>query len=286
MRKSEQIPEIGSRGWSGFWRKQRELSGGDRLSARFIWDAPIETREQLGTRISQRYWDSVFARVNGSKTLECGCGQAIVSTYLARKGYDATMLDFSEDALRLAQANFEDFALRGAFIQGDVTHTPFRDETFDIVMSFGLLMHLEDIRPPIHEMVRVLKPGGVFAASIVTDRFSIQSIANVWNRIARFVYQLANPRPYKYSTDERPCVNSFPLRHYQSVMFDAGLQSVRITGAVPFPVLSLPKKVKRGYVRLIQSMEPFWVWFDQSDSRLTELFGWGWFAHGVKRERE
>lgn len=283
MRRSNLLDSKNAGLWNEFWKGKGASSVNEQLAARFIWDAPIETREQLGYRISQRYWDRVFAITHGTNTLECGCGRATVSTYLVRKGYEATMLDFSEDALKLAQAGFQNFDLQGRFIQGDVTHLPFRDGTFDIVMAFGLLMHLENIRPPIYEMVRVLKPGGIFAASIVTDRFSIQTVANVWNRVARFVYQLANPQAYKTSPNSRPFVNSFPLRYYQSIMLDAGLQDVRITGAVPFPVLSLPKRAQRGYVKLMQSMERFWLWFDHSDSKLTELLGWGWFAHGVKR---
>lgn len=42
---------------------------------------------------------------------------------------------------------------------------PFDDETFDVVFSKDSMIHIEDKRALFREVMRVLKPGGVFAAS-------------------------------------------------------------------------------------------------------------------------
>ncbi len=46
-------------------------------------------------------------------------------------------------------------------------------------MSFGLLEHFTDIATPICEQMRVLKPGGLFFADIVTERFSVDTFARL-----------------------------------------------------------------------------------------------------------
>lgn len=65
---------------------------------------------------------------------------------------------------------------------------PFEDKTFDLVLSFGVLEHFKDIDKPIKEMVRVLKPGGVFFADIVPEKFSIHKLADMMNYLVLFSY--------------------------------------------------------------------------------------------------
>ena len=43
----------------------------------------------------------------------------------------------------------------GEFLQGDCHHLPFRDEAFDLVVSIGMLEHVDDYEAAILEMKRV-----------------------------------------------------------------------------------------------------------------------------------
>jgi SAM-dependent methyltransferase len=50
--------------------------------------------------------------------------------------------------------------------RGDARALPFPDDTFDVVITSEVLEHVQDDVSAIAEMVRVLKPGGRFAATV------------------------------------------------------------------------------------------------------------------------
>ena len=54
----------------------------------------------------------------------------------------------------------------GRAVQGSGTALPFRDESFDAVLAFEILEHVEDDQHVIDEMARVLRPGGLVAVSV------------------------------------------------------------------------------------------------------------------------
>jgi SAM-dependent methyltransferase len=51
-------------------------------------------------------------------------------------------------------------------LRGDARSLPFPDDTFDVVITSEVLEHIQDDVTAIAEMVRVLKPGGRFAATV------------------------------------------------------------------------------------------------------------------------
>jgi SAM-dependent methyltransferase len=53
-----------------------------------------------------------------------------------------------------------------AAMQGDATRLPFADASFDRVITSEVLEHIQDDVRAIGELVRVLKPGGTFAATV------------------------------------------------------------------------------------------------------------------------
>jgi SAM-dependent methyltransferase len=66
-----------------------------------------------------------------------------------------------------------------------VRDLPFASDEFDCVTCQGLLHHLEDIRPCIAELARVLKPGGFFYVSEpCVNPTPLKRIgADVWHRL-------------------------------------------------------------------------------------------------------
>lgn len=51
-------------------------------------------------------------------------------------------------------------------LRGDACRLPFPDATFDVVITSEVLEHIQDDVTALAEMVRVLKPGGRFAATV------------------------------------------------------------------------------------------------------------------------
>lgn len=65
--------------------------------------------------------------------------------------------------------------------QEDILALSFPDGSFDAVLCWGVLMHIPDAESAIHELVRVLKPGGM----IVLSEGNMHSIEAVLMRAAR-----------------------------------------------------------------------------------------------------
>jgi SAM-dependent methyltransferase len=89
--------------------------------------------------------------------LEVGCGTGLILERLAREARAATGVDLSPGMLARARARGLDV------VAGSVTELPFRDESFDLVVSFKVLAHVPDIDRALGEVARVTRPGGQLA---------------------------------------------------------------------------------------------------------------------------
>jgi ubiquinone/menaquinone biosynthesis C-methylase UbiE len=130
-------------------------------------DAEIGTREFFNRVEQHRYakeWHipaaAGFASTRGLKVLEIGCGVGTDGLQFARAGAIYTGVDLTEAAVGLARKNFESAGMAGEFRVSDAENLDFADESFDIVYSHGVLHHTPDIEAAVHEVHRVLKPGG------------------------------------------------------------------------------------------------------------------------------
>jgi ubiquinone/menaquinone biosynthesis C-methylase UbiE len=228
-----------------------------------------------------------FSEAPGRKSLECGCGLATMSTMLAREGYHVTMLDLSAHALGNVKRSFEKLGLLGNFVQDDINKMPFEDNSFDLVLSFGVLEHFEDIDRPIKEMVRVLRPNGIFFADIVPNKFSVHTIANIinyamlsFNFIVKFKF-IAGYRFFK-NCGQRYYVNRCSLGDYIHAMKSEGLAEIKSGGYGPFPSFALPVCLNRIYLKFIKENTNVAIKFNLSVSNLARSIGFGWWVTGKK----
>lgn len=90
--------------------------------------------------------------------LDLGCGAGTYVRSLAKLGYRAVGLDYSLPSLQRAMA--ADRPKAGKYIAAEAYHLPFHDDSFDMVISMGVLQVLTSPEVAFGEMVRVLRPGG------------------------------------------------------------------------------------------------------------------------------
>ena len=119
----------------------------------------------------QRHYEAVrLLRMGGSmsggRALELGCGRG-VGTELILDLFKADRVDaFDLDSRMVALAR-KRLRQRGPRVQtwvGDASAIPAAANTYDAVFDFGILHHVPDWRRALHEVWRVLKPGGRFYA--------------------------------------------------------------------------------------------------------------------------
>lgn len=92
-----------------------------------------------------------------------GTGVLTMPVYRGLPDASVTCLDYSSDMMQNARRRADAMQLKNiSFVQGDVGHLPFEDESFDIVLSLNGFHAFPDKDAAFAETYRVLKPGGVF----------------------------------------------------------------------------------------------------------------------------
>jgi ubiquinone/menaquinone biosynthesis C-methylase UbiE len=103
--------------------------------------------DQLETDLALRFAD-------GARVLEAGCGTGMILKEIAPRAREAVGIDLSPGMLKTARARGLDV------VNASVTDLPFADESFDLVYSFKVLAHVENIERALAELARVTRPGG------------------------------------------------------------------------------------------------------------------------------
>lgn len=103
-----------------------------------------------------------FRRFAGLRMLEVGCGLGTDLLYGASLGAKTVGMDLSLRSAGLARRHFQLNRMPGDFLRADAERLPYKDGSFDVVYSFGVLHHTPDTQRAINECRRVLKPGGTF----------------------------------------------------------------------------------------------------------------------------
>lgn len=110
-----------------------------------------------------------------TRLLEAGCGTGLILNRLVPHAKVAVGVDLSSGMLRKASArNLQ-------VVQGSVNELPFADDSFDLVCSFKVLAHVEQIEQAMHELSRVLRPGGYLLAEF----YNTMSLRYLIKRIKR-----------------------------------------------------------------------------------------------------
>jgi SAM-dependent methyltransferase len=106
--------------------------------------------------------------------LGAGAGRHAFESY--RRGARVVAFDYSAAELKDVGGLFAAMAEAGeagttpgslaVTANGDALRLPFRDDTFDRIIASEVLEHVTDDQVALHEMFRVLKPGGTVAATV------------------------------------------------------------------------------------------------------------------------
>jgi len=162
-------------------------SPANRLLRDFIWGKENDIGQQ--SFITPRYLDELIARLKineNTHVLDVGCGVGGPAVYIAdQTGCKVTGIDVSDVGVEMAnklakKANLED---RTDFHIGDAMKMPFSDNTFDLAISLNVMNVFEDKAGLFKEVLRVLKPQGIWA--FLSGTFDIGDDPETREKLAR-----------------------------------------------------------------------------------------------------
>lgn len=120
----------------------------------------------------------------GASILDVGCGSGKLARFWSRQGRNVLGLDISDQALQFTRSQGV------AVIKADVRRLPFKDGTFDLVYSDGLLEHFTDPESILAELFRVSR----------TYIFTLVPRTTVFNRLLVAAFKI--PRQYDKESPE------------------------------------------------------------------------------------
>lgn len=114
-----------------------------------------------------RYLRSIDADIGPrSRVLDAGSGTGIITLGLYSAGFDparTVTFDLSYNSLVVGRQQFRRDSKakeeKISPVQGNVLHLPFEDESFDLVLSCGVLEYVP-LSEGLEELARVIRPGG------------------------------------------------------------------------------------------------------------------------------
>ncbi len=99
--------------------------------------------------------------VNWQRLLDVGCGDGSISLQLLTSGSHLTLLDLSANMVALAKKNVpEEFSANVVVRNENFIGASFNSDPFDLVVTVGVMAHVDSPNTFLAEIRTLLRPGG------------------------------------------------------------------------------------------------------------------------------
>lgn len=147
----------------------------DGYAANFGFEWNLHNKTQLDTATNHESEETFIEKTGfrpedlaGKRVLDVGCGMGRFSDVASRWGATVVGIDLTS-AVDAANANIGDRE-NVHLAQADVFKLPFRDETFDVIFSIGVLHHTPNTKAAFDQLPKLLKPGGRLAIWVYSTK--------------------------------------------------------------------------------------------------------------------
>lgn len=162
-------------------------SPANRLIRESIWGTENDIGQQSFT--TPRYLDQLIPRLSIGKithVLDVGSGAGGPAVYIAdRTGCRVSGIEINEVGVNVSRKLAKNSGLenKAEFYLGDAMKMPFTENTFDVAISLNVMNVFEDKTELFKEVLRVLKPSGIWA--FLSGTFEISDDEETKQKMAR-----------------------------------------------------------------------------------------------------
>ena len=168
-------------------------------------------------------WNEHYARYlfasrlsRRKKVLDLACGIGYGAAELARSASVVCGLDSSWEAISYANSNYTSSNLR--FLVARCQELPFQSASFDLVVAFEVIEHIEDWQKLILEARRLLSPAGQFVVSTPNTKYYAAS-RGTRGRNPYHVHEFTYAEFGSALQENFPYVSLFTQNHADSLVF-------------------------------------------------------------------
>lgn len=135
-------------------------------------EVTVEMFDVFASKMRDKGWNGVdgmiASGIKGGDLLEVGPGPGYVGLELAKKIHPTSLTgcEISPAMLRFAQKNAAEYGISAHYVLGNCMSMPFKNESFDSVISNGSMHEWEDPILAFDEIYRVLRTSGRYC---ITD---------------------------------------------------------------------------------------------------------------------
>lgn len=168
-----------------------------------IWSQVPEDYYQKGVRNNflQRIWHGNKLRVvktllrgmNFNNCLDLGCASGYMLSEVAKEyqSKEFVGVDVYDRAIDFAKKNYPGVK----FIRADVLDLPLKSKSFDLIISYETVEHVEEPERFLKEARRVLKDKGTFILAMDSGNFLFRIVWFVWEKTFGRVWEEAHLHP-------------------------------------------------------------------------------------------
>lgn len=144
----------------------------DTLIAYWTKENVVQRKKGYFDYATRKMFDKHLGDLAGKTVLDVGCGTGLSMDYFRERGAIVKGIDITFSSIRYVREI-------GLFaVQADARKLPYKDNSFDIVYSIGVIEHFHETQSALEEQARVCKPGGIVIA-VVPNLWTPYSVATM-----------------------------------------------------------------------------------------------------------
>jgi len=189
----------------------------------YYWDQNLEPPAFVQSRLEEIVAEFAPYRQT-NRLLDIGCGAGNLLRAARKSGWDAQGVDVAVNAAKhVRELGFEVF-------RGELRDAHFPAAHFDVITAAELLEHLPDPRAELNEIVRLLRPGGLFWTTT-------PHACGLAARVLGLKWRCISPPEH---------LQLFSANGLKSLMRDVGFREIRVqtTGSNPIEIWNAARRKK------------------------------------------